>query len=326
MPRAMTPLHSIHPAYPIAAPLSVDRLMDIAVGMEHEAAQRYRQLADGMERAGDEEMAALFHRLAEMETAHEEGLGRWALREGRPPPKPAHFSWQMPETFGDSDDDGEAHVMTPYQALALAVRNEQSAFAFYTYLAAIAADEPTENRALALAREELEHIAELRQWRRRAYHAQRRAYRRLPRDAQSLRAVAYGLEAGSHELDALAAAILADTGHSEAARKMQGIALADADRMRQYSDGAAAGALATDVVERARAAGTLKPGALSPAGVLRLALRNAEEVLDLYMATADHSEQECVLNEAQRLSEQAVARLSRVRTLLAELVAASIGG
>ncbi len=322
MPRAMTPVYSIHPAYPIAAPLSVDRLMDIAVGMEHEAAERYRHLADGMERVGDEEMAALFHRLADMETAHEEGLERWARREGRPAPAPAQFSWQMPETFGDDDDDGEARVMTPYQALALAVRNEQAAFAFYTYLAAIAADEPTEDRALALAREELEHIAELRQWRRRAYHAQRRVYRHVPRDARSLRAVAYGLEAGSHELDGLAAAALGGAAYAEEARAMQGLALADAERVRQYAD-AAAEMPATDVVEQARAAGRLVQGALSPIDALRLALRNAEEVLDLYMAAADHSVQECVLNEAQRLSEAAVARLLRVRVLLAHVEAAS---
>jgi len=306
----------INPLYPITETLSIDRLMEIAVGMEHEAAERYRELAAEMERIEDAEMAALFRELAELEAAHEQGLGRWARREGRRPPVPAHFAWQMPETFGAGAEDGEAEVLTPYKALSIAVRNEERAFAFYSYLAAIADDADVEARALALAAEELDHVAELRALRRRAYHAHRPVARRMPADVDKLRQTAHGLEAGSAVVDGLAAQALEAAGHRGEAGMIRQLAETDELRATALGDG---GAPASAVVEGARAAGIDGPGRLTAVGAMRLALRNAEEVLEFYMQAAEHPDDEAIQREAQGLAETAVARLALIRARLRDV-------
>lgn len=161
----------INPDYPIHSVETVEELMDIAAAMEDEAARRYDQLARRVD--GQPELAALFSRLAELERAHLKGLEAWAARERRRAPVAAGFSWRLPETFGDEADE---RPLDPYQALAIAVRNEERAFAFYTYLAAQCAGRAElAARAEALGREELKHVALLRAMRRRAFHARDKA-------------------------------------------------------------------------------------------------------------------------------------------------------
>ncbi|MBW7851350.1 MAG: rubrerythrin family protein [Rhodospirillales bacterium] len=307
----------INPAYPIAEVRSVDELMDIAAGMEHEAAGRYEELAAAMERAGDASLATLFRDLASLEKDHEQGLGRWAAREGRRVPLPRQFAWQMPETFGTGPEDGEVQVLTAYRALGIAVRNEERAFAFYTYLAALAEDDDVRKHAEALAKEELDHVAELRALRRRAFHAERGApWRRPPVSSLSdLRRVSRGLEAGAAEVDAIAAELVAEAGADGAGPILR--RLAEEDRGRAGASDQAG--TASHVVEAARQAGTLSTSALTATGALRLALRNAEEILEIYMAIAEHAPDEDTMREAQRLGEMAVARLALIRSQLAEV-------
>jgi rubrerythrin len=303
----------INPDYPIPEASSIDQLMGLAVAMEHEAASRYRQLAEEMTAFGDDSLADLFRRLAELESRHENGLVRWAEREGRPRPEPARVAWRMPETFGDAAD-GEALVLTPYRALTIAVHNEERAFAFYTYLAAMATKPEVQARAEALAREELAHVAELRIFRRRAYHDQRPAHRPQPRSLAELRAAARRLEEGCHEVDLLAAQALSRDGHATAALALERVAQVDEGRWRELPDRPAGHA--GTAVDAARAAGLLSPGSLTALGLLRLALRNAEEVLEIYLQAAEHPDDEAMQQEAQRLSEDAVARLAVIRAQL----------
>ncbi|MBF0334931.1 MAG: ferritin family protein [Alphaproteobacteria bacterium] len=177
-----------NPAWPIEAITDQNQLMAIAIGMEREAAARYEELAGAMDQAGAREMSSLFRDLAAMERAHEAGIGRWASRDGLGAPQPAGFAWELPESFGD-----EA-APSPYRALAIAVRNEERAFAFYAYLAAMAPDGETRLRAERLAGEELNHVAQLRAMRRRAFHDERRSLRPVPRSIEDLRRTAAVLE------------------------------------------------------------------------------------------------------------------------------------
>jgi rubrerythrin len=312
---------AINPTFPVAKIRGVDHLMAVALGMEHEAARRYAELAEAMRRAGEADMAALFEELAELEADHERQLSDWARRDGQAAPPPAAFSWQMPETMAVAGD--EARVMTPYKALSLAVRNEERAFAFYSYLAAMAERDDVRERAEALAREELTHVAQLRAMRRKAYHSERptAARRRSPGDPDGLHRLAMGLEAGSREVDAAAAAALRAGGHTVQAEAMA--RLAEEDRRsaellarsiggRQMLEGGS-------VIEGARAAGLLRAEALTVSGAMQLALRNAEEVLETYMAVAENATDEGLMREAQRLGELAVARLAVVRSLIADV-------
>lgn len=281
----------INPDYPIHAITSVDELMDIAVAMEAEAARRYDQLARRTQASGQADLVEVFRQLAQLERDHERGLESWARREGRRPPVAAQFSWRLPETFGDEADD---HPLDPYQALAIAVRNEERAFAFYSYLSALCAGrDDLSTRAEALAREELKHVALLRGWRRRAFHDRPAPARRHNVDSVAeLRQLARGLESGSDEIDALAAC----------------------------GDGAPhpGGEPASDTVEAARRAGLLAPGALTPQGALALASRNAQDVLDTYLSVAEAATDQQVLNAAQELAEQAMARLALIRARMAD--------
>lgn len=308
----------INPLYPIAAIGSVDELMAIAVGMEHEAAARYEQLARAMAERGEAELATLFSGLAELEREHETGLGRWADREGRAKPLPAAFAWRLPETFGDEAEGTRAHTLTPYRALGIAVRNEERAFTFYSYLAAMAEDPVIRLRAEALAREELDHVHQLRVLRRRAFHMGRgipRAPRRA-RDEAEFASLVQGLEQSSAELDEGVAANLDANGETIAAAMLR--AQAGAARLRASHFGYARPGQGSAAAEGSRAAGLLAPGALTTPGALKLALRNAEEVVEAYMATADHASEDGLLRQAQTLAEEAMARLAVVRSLMDE--------
>ena len=82
--------------------------------------------------------------------------------------------WEAPETF-DNETAAEiktSRLMTPYRALSMAVRNEERAFAFWSYVAGFAKDPEIKKAAEAMAREELGHVATLRKERRRAYHSE----------------------------------------------------------------------------------------------------------------------------------------------------------
>jgi rubrerythrin len=293
----------INPVFPIEAIASVDELMSIAVGMEHEAALRYEQLAERMRQRGDEEMHALFLRMATLERDHLNGIGRWAAREGRTAPQPAHFAWSLPETFDEADAAG----LTPYRALGIAVRNEERAFSFYAYMAALAPDDDVRNRAEALAREELEHVNQLRRLRRRAFHMDRPmvASAGRVRSAAELSQMAAGLGWGSRQAADCAAAALDRTGEGDLATVAR----------RAAPDAPPHSGPAGRSVEGARAAGLLAPCALTAEGALALALRDAEEVAEVYMAVAEQAPDEEVLRHAQELAEQSAGHAALLRTM-----------
>lgn len=305
----------INPDFPVAGIASVDELMGIAFAMEREAAMRFGELAAAMDRSNVPELAALFRRLEALEREHEAGLGRWAEREGQERPSPAQFQWRLPETFTDAADGAGAHTLTPYGALAIAVSNEERAFSFYTYLAAIAAADDIRRRAEALAREELGHVRQLRAMRRRAFHADRPSSRspRPPTDSRQLAQAAYSLETASAALDDAAARCLAAAGWGEGAAELSHqaeLARARAERLGEAGPGGAAAA------DLARCASPLEAGRLGPVDALRLSLRNAEQVAEIYLATAGEATDENLLGAAQNLAAEAVERLAAVCALL----------
>lgn len=301
------PINSDFPLRPIG---TAEELMDVAVGMEHEAALRYEQLAAMVARQGKPELATLFGRLAELEKTHEDQLSHWAQRDGLRAPQPVQFSWRMPETFDQAEG---SQVFGPYEALAVAVRNEERAFAFYTYVAASALNEEVRRRAESMAREELEHVSLLRRWRREAFHASRQPRRRNPRTLEELFALSAAMEIASAEVNDAAAAAVGASGAVEAAAVLRRLA----DKARGHAGGAAPNVPGSDAAEGARAAGLLRPGSLTAEKAVRLSIQDAEEILDTYLAAAEHATEETLLNEAQKLAEQSLGRLALTRSLLA---------
>lgn len=158
-------------AEPRGKPASLEDLLGLANAIEVEAVARYAQLADLMEQRGEHETAAVFEEMREIEKGHVDWVAQLAASRSQQLPPAADFTWRLPPELGDSWQDAQhSTLLTPYRAIAIAVTNEERAFALYSYIAANAKEPDVARQAEALAREELAHAAALRVRRRQAYH------------------------------------------------------------------------------------------------------------------------------------------------------------
>jgi len=164
---ARPPLLTVDPS---AQAPDMRHLVGIAAAIESEAIRRYATLAQEMVRRGEHATAATFREMGEMEEHHREAVDRWASALNEPVPADETFAWLLPVEIAASwEEVRHSSLLTPYRALAIAVTNEERAFAFYAYVAASARDPRVAHEAEKMAREELAHAAELRVRRRQAY-------------------------------------------------------------------------------------------------------------------------------------------------------------
>jgi rubrerythrin len=304
-------------------PHSIEDLMGIALGMEHEAALRYRQLSQRMECLGDAALAATFEKLAVLEQSHEHGLADWARREGRPVPEAKQFRWRLPETFAEADIAGAP--LSAYQALAIAVRNEEQAFSFYSYLSAMTDVAPDlRHYAEALAREELTHLAQLRGLRRQAFHAERLAGKTARPEVSDLPAFyrfAWGLESGSAALCRLLLERLVGRDERMAIALLDRTGSAAERRATLMAKQAGGGAVPSGsrVVEAARSKNLFAMPDVPAGQVIALCERDTQEVLDAYLTIAEAATDGALLTAAQESAEHALARLAIVRSQRSQL-------
>lgn len=171
MPLLRTSLLSAEPAGVLE---SLDELFALAHAMEQEAADNYDSLAKEMRGQGKDDLAEVFTHLAAAEREHVDSVTQWSQSRRGKRPDPAMVRWEAPEAFAPeaAAEVKTSRLMTPYRALAIAVRNEERAFAFWSYLAAYSHDPEVKKASEAMAKEELGHVATLRKERRRAYHQQ----------------------------------------------------------------------------------------------------------------------------------------------------------
>jgi len=166
---------------------ALGRMLERALG------QKYAALAEQMERHGRKATAALFRRLAETKRDRVRAFDEWAERHGLAPQPgdapideaAAEAAGRLLRLFGEARDHGaredaerdlwaqDPYLLTPYRALAYAVRDTERAFRLYSYLASAAAAPEARDMAESLASEELDHANLLRVERRRAYRAER---------------------------------------------------------------------------------------------------------------------------------------------------------
>ena len=271
--------------------------MSMAEAMEKEAARRYRVLAARMRLRDEDRLAGLFTFLSEIEEKHAGKIEREAEQVLNRPLSPMRAGSETPETF--SEEEAASHLLTPHRALALAVRNEDRAFAFYSYIAADAQDELTRKLAEDLAKEELEHARLLRQERRAAYRTEK------PRTK-----VGHGVPGTLHVLWALAAE--AENRAVEYHRALAAALAAEDERLAALFTQAAndEADCAGDAARRAGsiALGTSQTGCPS----LQDGLGLLEESFERYSDIAERANDESVVREAQSLAERAVRRLSMV--------------
>lgn len=136
---------------------SAPELYAHAIAIEREAAERYAEFAERMEDLGNEAAAEVFARLAGFEAEHLEALLARTRGIELPDLSADPYRWLdagAPETTAR---ELVFRLLTPRQALAIALRAEQRAQTFFEKVL-ISADDPA-LRALAreMAADEIEH-------------------------------------------------------------------------------------------------------------------------------------------------------------------------
>jgi len=269
---------------------SLDELFALANAMEQESASKYDDLAADMQRQNKPDLAAVFAQLAAAEREHVDSVARWSQSRLGRAPDPALVRWEAPETF-DRETAAEimtSRLMTPYRALSMAVRNEERAFAFWSYVAGFAEDPEIKQTAEAMAREELGHVATLRKERRRAYHS----------EDNKMRAVEQG-----------------NVGQVDAAALERRLAGQLADLKRRV-EGEAANRARELLQETTRMSAQAAGIGRFPANLEQCDAQTiAEALADAYLEGAENSVDPGRLESMQALAGYAIARLAWLRAL-----------
>ena len=271
---------------------SLDELFALANAMEEEAANRYSALAEDMRRQNKGALAEVFAHLAAAEREHVDSVTRWSQSRRGKAPDPALVRWEAPETFDaeTTREIGTSRLTTPYRALAMAVRNEERAFAFWSYVAAYSKDSEIKQAAEAMAREELGHVSTLRKERRRAYHKEH--------DEAELRGRG---DAAVMQIDARSLEIRLATQLAELELGLEGAAAARTWELRVET---------MQMSEKAEGIGRF-PVSLEQ----RDAETISEALADAYLESAESSDDQSRVVLLQGLAERAIARLAWLRSL-----------
>lgn len=262
----------------------MNEVLALARSMELEAVNGYAALARRMRDENQPELAAVFEALVSEEQGHLDNVEKWIGATNAAPAAPAPPPQPM------FDDEGAALVapelLNSYRAFSMAVRNEERAFVFWTYVAAHAPTDEIREAAERMAREELGHVATLRRERRRAFHAIRDRRGDVP-----------ALDLATLEQR------LADHLANAAGRAPAG----GDDQIRDQ---------ARKAVQRATAARSRDLPKPSPEpDVLARLVPLCEYLLDYYLDLAEHARDESLRHVAQTCAGDLVACLHTVRAL-----------
>lgn len=157
-----------HDPQPAAQPgldmQGVPELLAHALALEVEAGERYAMLAEIMETHHNAEVARLFARMADIEKGHVEAIRQEIARRGIQKLPAARYRWAGIEGPETTDPMDLHYLMTPHQALSLALLNEQRASEYFTGIACDSSDPEVVTLASELAEEEREHVQWVEQW------------------------------------------------------------------------------------------------------------------------------------------------------------------
>jgi rubrerythrin len=139
-------------------------LMVHALVIELEAVQSYKDLTNQMNQSGNTEVAELFERMSKLEAEHADKVREKAGDLELPELAPWEFRWSGLEPPENIDLAGVHYLMTPHQALSLALENEMSAMAFFDAIAHDCADDRVRDLAKEFADDERQHVAWMKDW------------------------------------------------------------------------------------------------------------------------------------------------------------------
>lgn len=279
---------------------SIEHLMAIACGMDREAGRRYREIALRMRLQGEEELDTLFNFLAKIEDEHAADIDARAVMLFGQASDPAASGWHPVEQF--DEEDARSAGLSPYRALAIAVRNKESAFTFYSYIAAYAQAPDLQLTAEQFAMDELARAGLLRRERRKVWRAQIASFccaDPYPETIEMLLAQAASAEQSAATAHRTLAARLRATQRPVAASLFDNAADDEDD-------------LARTLVYRSPL-GITYPEHPHGAESVRDGLKLLEVSFERYAWVTEHSTVQAVMLEAQTLTERALRRLAYVR-------------
>ena len=155
---------------------SLDEFFAVAHAMESDAVARYCDTARLLRQQHADTLATIFEGLAQTERGHVDKVNTWAAHRDAPLPTTTALPWAVPDTHdAPPAETAQSRLLTPYRALASAVRHEERSFAFWTYVSAHAPNADVKEAAERMALEELEHVSVLRRERRKAFHTERKS-------------------------------------------------------------------------------------------------------------------------------------------------------
>lgn len=145
-------------------PQNIAELLAHALALEAEATERYAELAEVMHTHNNPDAAELFTRMAGIEQLHVDEIRRQISQRGLTDLPSTPYRWVGLEGPETTDYAGLHYLMTPRQALSLALLNEQRARDYYAHIAENSSDPEVVEFARELAEEEREHVQWVEQW------------------------------------------------------------------------------------------------------------------------------------------------------------------
>jgi rubrerythrin len=280
---------------------SLPELSGLVRTLSAQAIELYQELGKRMADLGNERARAALSAIEGEQRRHAETLEHRIVPDLRGPPGPVR-RWTDLAIFDDEELAG-TRLATPYRVLSVAVRNEERAFSFWTYISAHARNPDVKAAAERLAREELAHVHWLRAARRRAYHEGRQHPTRGADRLRSLTLEQFSAEAARTEASLAAA-------HRSIAERLRALGRPEADTLERISEEEVAAAQA--LAREQAVSGRSHDGADMPddgAALLDLAVERIESAVEAYLVVAETSRREEVVAAAQRLAEAALHRL-----------------
>jgi rubrerythrin len=129
-----------------------------AIAIEREAAERYSELAERMDDEGREELARVFGELAQMEAEHLDTLQSRTAGLQLPAIPQDRYRWLEDGAPETARRELIFRLMTPRQALAIALAAERRAQAFFEQVSWSAADPALRALAREMLAEEGTHV------------------------------------------------------------------------------------------------------------------------------------------------------------------------
>lgn len=133
-----------------------------AIALEHEAAERYLELADMMEAHRNDPVSELFRDMVRYSRMHRDSIIERAQGVTLPKLGSWQYRWRHPPEAGG--EEGFDPALNVHQALRYALDNEMRGLNYYASVGENTSDDEVRRLAAEFAAEETEHVQALEDW------------------------------------------------------------------------------------------------------------------------------------------------------------------